>query len=239
MDEVMEYCHYILSKKQSISLCAAAPNEYKRKKDILERFVVLMGYSPISWPAFNDKLAGAIKWLLDDSGLLNTRFMEKEAEIVYKRCRARIPTIDYSRRPDGYIIDYEEVFEILCDFIWLYVSQQICRSKGSQELILTDDFLMLHQMVKELYGVLDELRFEAECECNEIAEALELRHRILPSFFPWLIPNDRVRWYCSLEISEGDFRQMKYEKEKCVEWMRYIYFALIATAVRFEETRRG
>lgn len=241
MDEMMEYCHHILSKGKSISLYAAAPKDYKSKKDVLDRFDRLMDFSPKRWPAFNDKLTRSIRWLLDESGLLRIRYMGEDANSIYERCYERIPRIDHRVRPEGYIIDYEEVFEILSDFIWIYVSQLNCREKGSQKLTLIDDFQMLHHGVKELYKVFDEFICEAEYECKDIAEAEELRcdHRFLTAFIPGVIANDRVRWYCSSEIREDDFRQLKHEKEEYAEWMKYIYFALIATSVRFEEIRRG
>lgn len=62
---------------------------------------------------------------------------------------------------------------------------------------------------------------------------------MLTAFIPGVIANDRVRWYCSSEIRDDNFRQLKHEKEEYAEWMKYIYFALIATSVRFEEIRRG
>ena len=241
MDEVMEYCHHILSKGKSKSLYAAAPNDYKSKKDVLDQFDRLMCYSPKRWPGFNDKLTRSIRWLLDESRLLGIRYMGEDANSVYERCYERIPRIDHRIRPEGYVIDYSEVFEILGDFIWLYVSQQNCKKNGSHKLILIDDFQILHHGVKELYEILDEFIYEAEYECKDIAEAEELRrnHRLITAFIPGVIANDRVRWYCSSEIRDDDFYHLKHEKEEYAEWVKYIYFALIATSVRFEEIRRG
>ena len=229
-----EYCHFILSRDKNDILYPGFPKKYRKKIDILNDFDYTMDYSSNRWRWFNATLSESLNYLFYESNLLNRHKMLEDALKIYRRCEERVPSVRYTQGDSGYIIDYLTVFEILSDFIWLYLSQQKLKKgfRGTESLI--ENFNTMHIKYNGLFNELLNLSSDSKHCYSAAKKALELKNKL----FPGLISDDLVRYYYS-EFSYRDLEQEVSEIKKEVECSNYLYFAMISTSVRYEEIRRG
>ena len=233
MSDVKEYCHYILSLDNRKSVYATVPARYKTKQDILSDFDENFKYNPRRCPGFNKWLVDTLWWALEDSELIQTSKLSGDVGFIYKRCIDRMPQIDTKRRDDGYVINYQDIFEILSDFIWILISQRCCGKERKSTIQLIDNFSIIHIKIRQVYINMEQKRGQDAEEVSVIEKALRLKKK----FFS-ITSDERVRRYLESGMRYEEIQGLLDEKKRQVEHDDYLFFALMATSVRYEEVRR-
>ncbi|MDF2854641.1 MAG: hypothetical protein K0Q87_492 [Neobacillus sp.] len=232
MADIKEYCHYALSLNNRKSVFAAAPTQYITKQSILDDFNQTFGYTIKRWPRFNKNLIDALWWAFKDSDLLRTNKLNKDAKILYRRCLKGLQKIDVASS-DSYEINYCDMFEILADYIWLLSSQRYCAKRNERQTYLIDKFSQIHVQMRQILKEWDYQREEDVKECSVIEEALRLKRRV----FCGTSSDDRIRWYLTSGMQNDELQDLIDEKKRQIGHEHYLYFAIIATSVRYEEVR--
>ena len=233
MEEIKEYCHYILSLCNRDIISTAALGKYKTRQDILNDFENLFDYRSNQWPKFNRRLVKDLFWSISENIFIKESALDTDAKRIFKRCLSGTKGMRIKLK-DGYDVDYDGLFNILADYIWLLASKQYCTSHEENAFYLIDNFTLLRTKTE---CFLNELYWQCEQEikeCSIMEEALRLRRKIF-SFSP----DERVRCYVSADISNTDIQNLIIENKVSIEQKQYLFFALMVTNIRCEEMRRG
>jgi hypothetical protein len=233
MEEIKEYCHYILSLCNHDIISTAAIGKYKTKQDILDGFENHFDYRSNQWPKFNRRLVKDLFWSISENIYIKDSALDIDAKRIFRRCLSGAKEMNI-RLKDGYDVDYDELFNIFADYIWLLASKQYCIQHKENAFYLIDNFTLLRTRTK---CFLNEVYCQCEqeiVECTIMEEALRLRRKLCS-----YSSDERVRCYVSDYMTNTDLQNLIDEKKVSIEQKQYLFFALMVTNIRCDEMRRG
>jgi len=233
MEEIKEYCHYILSLCNRDIISTAALGKYRTKQDILDDFENLFDYRSNQWPKFNRRLVKDLFWSISENIFIKESALDTDAQRIFKRCLSGTKGM-HIKLKDGYDVDYDGLFNILADYNWILASKQYCISHKENTIYLIDNFTWLSTGTKFFLNELYRQCEQEIDECSIMEEALRLRGKLFS-----YSPDERVRCYVSADMSNTDMKKLIGEIRASIKQKLFLFFALMVTNIRREEMRRG
>lgn len=163
-----------------------------------------------------------------DKNIINPNCLNIDSRIVFDRCSDFI----LSRCID----DYNKLFDILVEINWLLASYYNSKKNGEKEIILLKNYKTRRECLKEYLWNLYNLSVEDYNECNYIAEALEIKGKILSGLHKFKY--EESRRYLSQEYDYMYLKELQREYRNISINKRTLFYGLTATAALENDIRR-
>lgn len=223
MEEIKEYCHYTFAMVTRGGVRGAVPEHYQSRKNVLDEFDSAMGYNPEYWRRFNIELLDAIKTIQ----IPNTRFFDNDTHRLYDSVFNRLDMIRCGR--DSYVLDYEQLFDILADYLWVLASYD--QNPDSKKVYLITSQSQICAQSK-LFLTAWQINYQDELKTVAEMEYVLSQASIPRSIFLGL-QSENYKRYLGNQTTY-DLKSEIEAKKSDIRKIQYLFYAFCATNVRYK-----
>ena len=223
MEDVKEYCHYTFTSYIRGNVLGAVPKQYPSRKIILDEFDVIMGYRPEYFRRFNLELIDAIKTVR----IVNVYLFDKDTSRLYDSVFDRFNRIHCG--VNNYDLDYEQLFDILADYLWVIASCDRDSHGKSVSLIANQS-----QICSQSQNFLMKLQKYYQDELETVAEMENVLSQ--ESFSKSLFLGLQSKSYQKYLENKSSYELKKKIEGKKINVRRhqYLFYALCATNAKYK-----